>query len=120
MNKFFSILFASMVPVTLFAQERLGDVKDFLKNFSVVVDSSKEVALGLALLFFFWGLAKFILNAGDTSEHEKGKNIMIWGIVALFVIASWAGLVRFLQSNLGIGPGSGLESDAVQFTQETA
>lgn len=58
------------------------------------------IVFALALLYFFWGLASYILSA----EHEKevAKKRMLWGVIALFVMASVWGLVRFIQTNLGV------------------
>ncbi|NBD74153.1 hypothetical protein GVX82_03900 [Patescibacteria group bacterium] len=54
----------------------------------------------LALLFFFWGLAIFIFNAGDDDARKKGRAVMFWGIVALFVIVAVWGLVALLNQIL--------------------
>lgn len=56
------------------------------------------VLISLALLFFFWGLAQWILNVSDSDKHKEGKERMIWGLVALFFIVSIAGLVSILQA----------------------
>ncbi|PIR83701.1 hypothetical protein COU18_03440, partial [Candidatus Kaiserbacteria bacterium CG10_big_fil_rev_8_21_14_0_10_51_14] len=40
------------------------------------------------------------VNVGE--EKSKGLQTMIWGIVAIFVMVSIWGLVRILQSTLGI------------------
>ncbi len=50
----------------------------------------------LALLVFFWGLVKFINNAADTDEHEKGKHLMIWGIISFLVLVSLWAIVSFI------------------------
>ena len=65
---------------------------------------------GLAFLLFFWGLAAYIYYAGAGNEAEmvKGKTLMIWGVIALFVLVSVWGLTRFIQSVFfagGITPG---------------
>ncbi len=60
------------------------------------------VAFALALLLFFVGLVQFMLAAGDSGEHAKGRNLMIWGVITLFVMASIWGLVGFLQSSFGV------------------
>ncbi|MEX0932474.1 MAG: hypothetical protein WDZ61_01080, partial [Parcubacteria group bacterium] len=62
------------------------------------------VVAGLALLAFFWGLAKFIFRVGgDENAVDEGRRIMTWGIIALFVMMSVWGIIRFLQSDfLGI------------------
>jgi len=61
------------------------------------------IFIGFAIVVFFWGILKFIGNAGDQKAIEDGKKIMIWGLVGLFVIVSMWGLVGFLQETLNIG-----------------
>jgi len=59
----------------------------------------------MAVAFFIWGIVKFIKNADDTTEHEKGKQFMVWGIIAFLVLVSMWGIVRFLLvDTLGITP----------------
>lgn len=55
------------------------------------------VLVALALLYFFWGIASFILKADDQEELKKGRARMLWGIVALFLILSIAGLIGVIQ-----------------------
>lgn len=50
----------------------------------------------LAILVFVWGIVKFIFNANDTVEREKGKQLMIGGIIAFFVLVSLWGIVAFV------------------------
>ena len=54
------------------------------------------IVIALALLYFFWGLARFILNAGDEDAQKAGKSIMLWGIIAFFVMVSVWGIVNFI------------------------
>lgn len=65
------------------------------------------IFVGIAILVFFWGIIKFIANAGDEKAIAEGKQFMIWGMVGLFVIVSFWGIIGFLQESLDIG-GSGL------------
>lgn len=60
------------------------------------------LSFGLAILFFIWGLAKFILKADSETERDEGKQVMKWGIVALVVILSFWGLVAIIQGELGV------------------
>ncbi len=86
------------------------NTQGLLDSTFTMVQTLTVLAVALALLFFFWGLAQFILKSGDAASHEEGKNKMVWGVIALFVMVSIWGIVGFIQSELGVG-GSGLSSD---------
>ncbi|MFP4022846.1 MAG: hypothetical protein ACLFNR_00280 [Candidatus Paceibacterota bacterium] len=58
------------------------------------------IIISLSLLSFLWGLTKFILNADSDSGREKGKQVMIWGLVALFVMVSLMGIVQLIRVTL--------------------
>lgn len=53
----------------------------------------------LALLVFAWGVVKFIANAGNEKVLEEAKHILFWGVVALFVMFSIAGIISFFASD---------------------
>lgn len=92
-------------PVVVFGQE-LDNVTRLIESVRDIIDILIPLVAALALLYFFWGLARFILNNGNDDAREDGKRIMIWGVVALFVIVSVWGLVRFVGNALGINPTS--------------
>jgi hypothetical protein len=56
-----------------------------------------------ALLTFFWGLSKFILNSGSKDGIEKGKSYMLWGILALFILFTFRTIVGLITSDLEFG-----------------
>ena len=60
----------------------------------------------LALLAFFWGLVKFVFNlSGDTKSVKDGRDLMVWGTIALFIMVSVWGIIRFAQGELGFEGG---------------
>ena len=77
-------------------------VNDAQKIVNVLV----PIVFTIALLVFFWGLAKFILSAGDEEARKGGRQVMIWGIIAIAVMASVWGLVGWLQTIFGVTPTS--------------
>ena len=87
-------LLLMIFPVIVFAQE-IGDI---IADIATIIGLVTPVVVALALLYFFWGLAKFILNADNEQARTDGKQIMIWGIIALFVIVTVWGLVAVLNS----------------------
>ena len=63
-----------------------------------LINKSIAVVVAIALLYFFWGLAKFLFRIGGDEEAVKeGKRIMKWGVIALFVMICVWGIVIFMQ-----------------------
>ena len=88
-----------LTPVLAFAQNLNFDVlKTNLTDFKGLLDVLTTVIVALALVFFFWGLAKFVLAAGEEEAREEGKKIMIWGIIAFVIMIGIWGIVKFLLS----------------------
>ena len=78
--------------------DEINRIKNILASFVNVIDLLTIIAVAFAFLFFFWGLAIFILKAGEgVGEIEKGKNKMIWGVIAIFVLTTLWGLVYFIR-----------------------
>lgn len=61
------------------------------------------ILITLATLYFFWGITKYIRAGGNSEEMKEGKNVMIYGIIALFVMFAVWGLVVLVKNELGLG-----------------
>ncbi len=87
-------LFLALPVAVLNAQ--FGEVGNFLNAFRGFLNIVTGLIIALALVFFLWGLMMFIASAGDEDKRSKGKAIMIWGIVAFFVMVAIWGIVNLL------------------------
>lgn len=58
------------------------------------------ILMAASLLVFFWGMAMFILKAGDVSEHKKGRDLMFWGVIVFFVMSSIWGIIRVIGESI--------------------
>ena len=104
MKKIAIIGAATFLPMFAFAQD-LGKVETLVGSIGNVVDLLIPIVFALAMLFFFWGLAMYIF--GKEHDKEQAKKTMVWGVVALFVMAAVWGLVSFISSSLDIDTGGG-------------
>lgn len=62
----------------------------------LLVKLALPVVVSLALLYFLWGVAQFIFKADNQASREEGRQKMVWGVVALFVMISVWGIVYLL------------------------
>jgi len=96
------ILGFALLTVPAVAFGALDKVKTLLKtDLPEIVRSLGVLVVALAMLFFFWGTAQFILKFDDKTK-EEGKTKMLWGIVALFVIFSIYGILSVIGDTLDI------------------
>lgn len=74
--------------------------------FRYVIDLMNQLGLfliGLALLGFLWGVFNYIFHGKNPDKRREGNAFMIYGLLSLFVITSFWGLVIILQETFGIG-----------------
>jgi len=92
-------------PIFAFAQGQAnpgGTLESLVRDVvGPVVNLLVPLVSTLAVVFFFYGLAKYILNSGDEDKRKEGKDIMIWGILAMFVLVTIWGIIAFIQRTLG-------------------
>ena len=93
-----------LAPILVFAapDATVGGLVPLMEN---ILGALTPIVVGLALLYFFWGLAKYILAQGNDENKEEGKMIMVWGIIALFVMVSVWGIIGLLGQTTGVDPG---------------
>ncbi len=56
----------------------------------------------IAVVIFIWGVVQFVINADDTEKKAKGRDFMIWGIIALTVMVGFWGLVKVMGATFGV------------------
>ena len=56
----------------------------------------------IATLVFIWGIIQYVLSAGSDDRKKEAKNLIIWGLIALFVIVAMWGLVNVIGSTFGV------------------
>ncbi len=76
---------------TTFTQLVVFFVDEILNKLVIVI-------IGLATVYFLWGVAKYILHADDPKMREEGRSMMIYGIIAIFVMVSIWGFVNLLDN----------------------
>jgi uncharacterized membrane-anchored protein len=64
-----------------------------------ILDLIVPVIIGIAVIYFLWNVAKYVLSADGKEEARTG---MIWGIIGIVVMVSVWGLVALVQNTFDI------------------
>ena len=89
-------------PISVFAQTGLSLAGNTVAQVSAIVAQLVPLLVSIAVLLFLWGIVKFIANVGDEEGRKAGKSLMIWGMVGLFVMISFWGIIGYVQQSLGL------------------
>ena len=68
-----------------------------------IIEILSPILFALAFLLFFWGMSKFILSSGNQADIQKGKNYMLWGILALFILLTFRSIITRVSTELELG-----------------
>ncbi|MCR4280853.1 MAG: hypothetical protein NUV88_00765 [Candidatus Kaiserbacteria bacterium] len=102
--------FSALSAVVLFAPV-LASAQNIISVFATltyILNSLMVLFITLAIVVFFWGLVKYIFNRqGGEKEGAAGASLMLWGIIALFVMVSIWGIIGVLRNTFGVNANTG-------------
>ncbi len=99
MKKSIILAAAFLLPAVTFAQTISGNSGIF-GTINELLRVVYPILFAVAILFFLFQLAMFLLNSGE--KKDEAKSGMIWGIIILVVMFSITGIIGLLQGGLGI------------------
>ena len=91
---FTSVVLLPQIVMAAPAENTFAGVLQYLLR--VLESIILPLLIGLTVVFFLWGLLKYVGSGADEKTREEGKNVMVYGVVSLFVIVSVWGLINFL------------------------
>ena len=89
-----------LLPSLVLAQASSNGILNLLVLATRILNALVALFVLIAVVVFFWGLIQYLVNVGE--EKHKGLQTMIWGIIAIFVMVSIWGIIRILQSTIGV------------------
>ena len=102
-------MFAALsLPLVSFAAvNNISDVGTFIIN--TINNVLVPVIFAIAFIVFLWGaFSAFILGHNSEDAKERGKNLMLWGLIGFFVMVSVWGLVNILTGTISFGNNTGV------------
>jgi hypothetical protein len=109
--KFALPLAVLLAPAAAFAApQTFSDLVQLILSY---INPLAALLASIALLIFFYGIVLYIFKAGDGEAHAEGRQLIMWGIIALFVLTSVWALANILSSTFfGYTGGGGASNTA--------
>ena len=108
MKKYGFLLLMLSLPATVSAAATFAEALGILQG---LLNGLLPILIALAVAIFLWGVLKYIRASDNPDQRTEGRELMIYGIIAIFVMVSLWGLVSvivdtfFDPSDLTIGGG---------------
>lgn len=87
------ISFTFFAPRLAFAQ---SDFAGLMGDIQSLIAGAVPIIISLGVILFFWGLVKYVRSAENPAAREEGRQLIVYGIIAIFVMVSMWGLVNVL------------------------
>lgn len=94
-------LAAALLPLITYAQT----VKDIVRSIRDIVNMIIPILMAIAVAIFLWGIIKFILAGGDDTKEKTAKGYIIYGLIGIFVMVAFWGIIQIAARFLGVNPG---------------
>lgn len=75
-------------------------LRDVVELFISLINLVIPVLIAFALVLFLWGGVRYIYRSGDAHGKGADKEVLLWGLIALFVLVSIWGILRLLKESL--------------------
>ncbi|PIR47009.1 MAG: hypothetical protein COV07_01205 [Candidatus Vogelbacteria bacterium CG10_big_fil_rev_8_21_14_0_10_45_14] len=117
-SRFGGLVALSLFVLPMVANAQGATIETVILDVTYLLSLAVPLLITLALVYFIWGLGEFIFaGASDETKRAEGRNRMIWGIIALFVIVSVWGLVGIVARTFSIDQTSTLRGDQVPLVE---
>ncbi len=60
-----------------------------------------QAVVGVAFLYFLYGVVRFLLDMKDPEQKNIGKSHLLWGTIGLFIILSAGAILRLFNDIFG-------------------
>ena len=101
------------IPVLVWAAGAPQNFQDLIGRAIELISLAVPLLISAAVLFFIYGIARYIYYGNNEEKRKEGRKFMIWGIIALFVIVSIWPLVNMVRQTIFGASGGGTTTSSV-------
>lgn len=96
------ILLGSVIgslPTVAFA----ADAFSIIATVNQILSWLIPVLIAFAVVYFIWGVIQYTIST-DEEKKKNASSAIIRGLIGLFVIVAFWGIIRLVTSTFGVGP----------------
>lgn len=67
----------------------------------VIINPLIILLFGLAVVYFIYGLTKYLISPDNEEVRKSSKSHMLWGIIGMFIMVSVFGIINLIINTIG-------------------
>jgi len=80
-----------------------ASVVTLMKSINRVIINPLIVFLfALAVVYFVYGLTRYLLSPDNEEVRKSSKTSMLWGIIGMFIMVSVFGIMNLIMNTIGV------------------
>jgi hypothetical protein len=92
-------LVLSFMPVLAFART---DAVQIITRIHQLLNLVIPVLIAFAVVYFIWGVIMYVIS-GDETKKKEARGHVISGLIGLFVIVAFWGIIGVITNTFGVG-----------------
>ncbi|MCF7835688.1 MAG: hypothetical protein K9M15_01025 [Candidatus Marinimicrobia bacterium] len=101
-----------LMPVALFAMPMMAmaanTLTDVITTIGEMIDTIIPILMTLVVAVFLWGIVKYVTAGGDAEKEKSARGYIIYGLIGIFVLVAFWGIVKMFASTFGVDTGGTL------------
>lgn len=101
------IIITSIALATPFTALATGELQNIVAVLKSLANAIVPLFMVVAVAVFLWGIVRYITAAGDEEKQKAARGWIIYGLIGMFVMVAFWGIITVVASSFGIGTGAG-------------
>lgn len=102
------ILFVSVIAVLLPLFASAQTIQSVLSIAKGIVGLISPLIMTIGVAVFIYGIVRYIAASGDEEKIKSAKGYIVYGLLGLFVMVAFWGIVTAIVNTFGLGGGSSI------------
>ena len=106
MKKIIALVSVLGLPAVALAFDNTMTIDSLFMRINQLLSYVLPLLIAVAVIYFVWGVVQFIASS-DEEAKKNGRGKIIKGLIGLFIIVAFWGIIGIVMKTFNIGQGSG-------------
>ena len=103
LTKLYPLMPVLFAATPLVAAAAVTDLASLVAKIIAIVNTVLPAIMAIAALVFVWGIAQYVMSAGNEEARKTGQQKIMYGLIGLFILVSFWGILAIITKTFDLG-----------------